>query len=143
MGSPFCTLCRVGRSGLAVSGKTAAAAAVDSVSQAALLPSAGKKRKTKPVASSPDPAQKKGKKRKVADAAAEETPVDENTPDVPKTGSAKRGRPPRPPLDETATPTEQAHKLKLKLGTSEASALEPVSAPLVLRWTCIRARIGV
>ena len=129
--NPFCTLCRVGRSGLAVSGKTAAAAAVDIASPAALLPSAGKKRKSKPVASSPEQAQKKGKKRKVADAAAEEIPADGNTPDIPKTGSAKRGRPPRPPADGTATPTEQGHKLKLKLGTSEASTLEPVTAPVI------------
>lgn len=120
------TQCRIEKCGLAVSGKSAAKAALEAASQAGPLPSAGKKRKGKPAAGGTEQSDKPGKKRKVG-AAAEATPS-EAGPEGGKSGSTRRGRPPRAPAEGTPTPSDQGHKLQLKLSsTSEASCSSPTS----------------
>ena len=107
-----------------MSGKTAANAAVEAGRQSPALSSAAKKRKTKPVGTSTEQAQKRGKRRKIEGAAAEDISANEATPELAKVGSTKRGRPPRPPAEGGATPADQGHKLQLQLGsTSKASLL--------------------
>ena len=116
--SCYQTRCRLGKAGLAVSCKTAANAAVEAARQVSSLPSAGKKRKAKPAATSPGQAQKKGKKRRVQGTTAEDTPPNEATPEQARTGSTRRSRPPRPPAKGATTPADQGHKLG---STPEAS----------------------
>ena len=97
-----------------MSGKTAATAAL-AASQTQLLPSAGKKRKPKAAAVSPDPHQQSGKKRKVDSGAA-----DESTPNGTKSkgvGSSSK-RPPRAVQEELDTPSGQVQKLKVRLGSA-------------------------
>ena len=110
--------CRLGKAGLAVSGKTAAKAAMEAASQVTSLPSVGKKRKAKPAATSPEQAQKKGKKRRAEGATAEEVPSNEASPEQARSAITRRSRPPRPPVDGASTPAED-HKLGQ---TSEASS---------------------
>ena len=110
--------CRLGKAGLAVSGKTAAKAAGEAASQVTSPPGAGKKRKPKPAATSPEQAQKKGKKRRVESATAEDVPANEATPEQARSATTRRSRPPRPPADGMSTPAE-GHKLGR---TSEASS---------------------
>jgi len=102
-----------------VSGRTAAAAAL-AASQTPLLPGAGKKRKSKASAVSPDPLPKGGKKRRFdVDAAEGITPSGAKDKAV---GSSKR--PPKVPQDEVDTPQGQVQKLKVKVGSaSEVSCL--------------------
>lgn len=117
---------RIEKCGLAVSGKSAAKAAIEAASQAAPPPSAGKKRKGKPAAAGTEQSDKPGKKRKVG-AAAEATP-NEAGPEGARSGGTRRGRPPRAPAEGAATPSDQGHKLQLKLSnTSEASCSSPTS----------------
>ena len=92
---------------------------MEAASQVTSLPSAGKKRKAKPAATSPEQAQKKGKKRRVEDANAEDIPPNEASPEQARSGSTKRSRPPRPPANGASTPAG-GHKLGV---TSEASSL--------------------
>ena len=100
-----------------MSGKTAAAAAL-AASQTPLLPSAGKKRKSKASAVSPDLPPTSGKKRRVDVDAAEGITLSEAKGKA--VGSSKR--PPKVPQDEADTPQAQLQKLKVKLGsTSEVS----------------------
>ncbi len=105
---------RLGKSGLSVSGKTAAAAAL-AASQMVPLPSVGKKRKPKAAAGSPEPAMKSGKKRKLDSSAAEEA-----TPSEPKTmaGRSHSKRPPKVPQEEADTPSGHAQRLKVRLGSA-------------------------
>ena len=100
-----------------MSGKTAAAAAL-AASQTLLLPGAGKKRKSKASAVSPDLPPTSGKKRRVDVDAAEGITLSEAKGKA--VGSSKR--PPKVPQDEADTPQAQLQKLKVKLGsTSEVS----------------------
>ena len=116
---------RLGKSGLAVSGKSAAAAAIRAASQPDPLPSAGSKRRLKPTPGSPEQSHKKGKKRKVAGPDAEEATASEAAPESAKAGGAKRGRPPRHIAEGGTTTPEHAHKLKVKMASaSEASCLQ-------------------
>ena len=102
-----------------MSGKTAAAAAL-AASQTPLLPSAGKKRKSKASAVSPDPLPTSGKKRRVDVDAAEGITLSEA---MGKARGCSR-RPPKVPQDEVDTPQGQVQKLKVKLGSaSEVSCL--------------------
>ena len=84
-------------------------------SQTPLLPSAGKKRKSKAAAVSPDPHQQSGKKRKVDSGAAEESTA--NGTKSKGVGSSSK-RPPRAVQEELDTPSGQ--KLKVRLGSNAA-----------------------
>ncbi len=103
-----------------MSGRTAAAAAL-AASQTPLLPGAGKKRKSKASAVSPDPLPTSGKKRRVdVDAAEGITPSEAKGKAL---GSSKR--PPKVPQDEVDTPQGQAQKLKVKLGSASEVSRSP------------------
>ncbi|DBB03841.1 TPA: hypothetical protein ACH3X1_012936 [Trebouxia sp. C0004] len=109
---------RLGKNGLTVSGKTAAAAAI-AASQTPLLPSAGKKRKSKAAAVSPDPLPTSGKKRRLdVDAAEGTAPIEAKGKAV-----ASSKRPPKVPQDEVDTPQGQVQKRKVKLGSASEGRL--------------------